>query len=484
MEIIFSFDTEDYVDPVSNDALLRLAEIHTEYEVPATFGIVGEKARFLRNLGREDVIEAVGRHEVGYHSDHHFILPDPTYDPPHVPAYTEEQPWDRAVARLLAEESRGIRDIAESFGQRPSTFLRTFGDWGPQMMVAYAQLGVPVFAYGPVFYNQDIPPMWYCNQLHVANPRLMYEDNLHRPDMSAQEKLEQHKANLLGHLEQGTPRLGWVTHPTRFIADTWWEAPNWFDRLGPWPRQNWRIPERFSPARTEELLWIAQGLVEFVSGLSDLTPRTFREFYEDFRPTRRWVSPEEAASLAARVGERPEMLRLGEETFSPAELFGTFAHRLGAPEGGAAGERTPLRHLIGPTEEPVATDTAFCVGREDFRDACRLVELFIRDRDRVPAAIAVGRGEVGPGAFFVAMAQALREPQAERITIPSADNLPVPQKPDDYDRMAQGRPLGFVQYWSNREDYDFPNTRRHAQLQYWTFKTAAKGGRGQASVGR
>ena len=173
MQMIFSFDTEDYVDPVSNDSLLRLAQIHTKYDVPACFGLVGEKARFLRDLGRRDVIEAVSRHEVGYHSDHHFMLPDYDYEQEFVPEYVEKQPWDRAMARLLAEESRGVHDIGEIFGKRPVTWLRNYGDWAPQYLHTFAQLGVPIFAYGPPFHNTAHEPIWYCNQLVIANPRLM-----------------------------------------------------------------------------------------------------------------------------------------------------------------------------------------------------------------------------------------------------------------------------------------------------------------------
>ena len=210
MEVIFSFDTEDYVDPVSNDSLLRLAQIHTRYNVPACFGLVGEKARFLRACGRRDVIEAVGRHEVAYHSDHHFLFADETYEQKFLPEYMEVQPWDRGIARLLAEESRGIRDISEIFGRRPVTWLRTFGDWAAHYSYTYSRLGLPIYAYGPRFHAQDCTLIWYCNQLAVANPRLMYEQNLHNEEMTPEEMLEEHKTDFLKHLEGGTPRLGFV----------------------------------------------------------------------------------------------------------------------------------------------------------------------------------------------------------------------------------------------------------------------------------
>ncbi|MCD6360820.1 MAG: hypothetical protein J7M38_08125, partial [Armatimonadetes bacterium] len=250
MQMIFSFDTEDYVDPASNDALLRLAEIHSRYDVPATFGLVGEKARFIHACGRDDVVAALAGHEVGYHSDHHFILPDWRYRRRHMPDYLANEDWDATMDRLLAEESRGLADIEAIFGVRPVTQLRNYGDWTPQVMVTHARLGLPVHAYGPVFHNQDPRIIWYCNQLQVANPRHMYESNLHDRDKSPQQKVEEWKAAIVSHLEQGTERLGWVNHPTRFIADIWWEEPNWWDTCRDPHRRDWRAPRRLAPETT------------------------------------------------------------------------------------------------------------------------------------------------------------------------------------------------------------------------------------------
>jgi len=440
--------------------------------VPATFGLVGEKARFIHSCGRDDVIAAVAEHEVGYHSDHHFILPNWRYRHRHMPDHVIKNDWDTAMDRLLAEESRGLADIEAIFGVRPVTQLRNYGDWTPQVMACQAQLGVSVHAYGPIFHSQDPQPIWYCNQLQVGNPRHTYEENLHSLEMSAEEKLEAHKANVIKHLEAGTERLGWVTHPTRFIADTWWEEPNWWGDCRDPHRRDWRAPERFSDEKIKELLGIADGLVEFVAGLDDVEPVSFRDFAEAHRQTRVFVTREEAVRLAGLVGERPAMVELDGEWFSPAELFGVFAHALGAPEGGAADQRSPLRHILGPTEEPVAT-TPGEASLGAIAAACREVEYSVRDFARVPARVKIGDGECGPGAFLLAMAAALRDDSAEHIAILAADNLPEPIRPTDYETIAGGgSPMGYIQYQGRREEVDYSSIRRHAQLQYWTVKRA------------
>ena len=404
----------------------------------------------------------------GYHSDHHFILPDYYYEQEYVPEYLEKQPWDMAITRLLAEESRGVHDVAEIFGKQPVTWLRNFGDWAPQYLCAFAQLGVPIFAYGPPFHNQDVMPIWYCNQLVIANPRLMYENNLHNWTLTPEEKLEQHKRNLIKHLEDDTSQLGFVTHPTRFISDIWWEEPNWMGIVDAPPRRKWKIPPRFSSERIEELLWIADGFVKFVSQMENVEPLTFSDFLPDYRIQRQWLSRDEINRLAEGLSDQVAYQCIGSETFSPSEIFGAFAFALAEPEV----DNIPLRRAIGPTEEPVKTISGCRVSRESFLDACIETEMFIRDKNRVPHAVQIGQTEIGPGGFLLAMAQAILQSSNEWIEIPAVDNLPVPLHPGDYDKLNRGSPAAYLQKREEGKRFDFPNTRRMSQLQYWTVKPA------------
>jgi hypothetical protein len=75
--IVLWFDTEDYILPASDDAALRIATLLSSEGIKATFKIVGEKARTLERRGRQDVITAIRRHEIGYHSNLHSQHPTP-----------------------------------------------------------------------------------------------------------------------------------------------------------------------------------------------------------------------------------------------------------------------------------------------------------------------------------------------------------------------------------------------------------------------
>src|SRR3954453_42720 len=75
--VVLWFDTEDYIEPAADDAALRIAKDLTAEGVKATFKVVGEKARVLQQRGRRDVIQALSRHAIGYHSNWHSVHPAP-----------------------------------------------------------------------------------------------------------------------------------------------------------------------------------------------------------------------------------------------------------------------------------------------------------------------------------------------------------------------------------------------------------------------
>jgi len=77
VRVILWFDTEDYLLPASDEAAKRVAEILTARGIRGTFKVVGEKARVLERRSRADVIAAIKKHDVGYHSNLHSVHPTP-----------------------------------------------------------------------------------------------------------------------------------------------------------------------------------------------------------------------------------------------------------------------------------------------------------------------------------------------------------------------------------------------------------------------
>src|SRR5438067_11781497 len=107
--VVLWFDTEDYILPASDDAALRVADFLSQEKIRATFKVVGEKARTLERRGRTDVIAALKKHEIGYHSNYHSVQPTPAQ-------YLANLGWDEGVAEFDRRERPGRDDVERIFG--------------------------------------------------------------------------------------------------------------------------------------------------------------------------------------------------------------------------------------------------------------------------------------------------------------------------------------------------------------------------------
>ena len=98
--VVVWFDTEDYLLLADDDAILRNATFFTDEGLRATFKVVGEKARVLEQRKRTDVIAALKKHEIGYHSNFHSVHPTPAQ-------YMSALGWDEGVAEFERCRPRG-----------------------------------------------------------------------------------------------------------------------------------------------------------------------------------------------------------------------------------------------------------------------------------------------------------------------------------------------------------------------------------------
>src|SRR5438552_8356428 len=110
--VVLWFDTEDYIEPASDDAALRIAKDLTALGVHATFKVVGEKARVLESRGRRDVIAALSKHAIGYHSNWHSVHPAPA-------EYLVRLGFLEGAQEFERREAQGVADLKRIFGTQP-----------------------------------------------------------------------------------------------------------------------------------------------------------------------------------------------------------------------------------------------------------------------------------------------------------------------------------------------------------------------------
>jgi hypothetical protein len=236
------FDTEDYVDPASDDAALRLAQTLEKMGVRATFKVVGEKARRLEKRDRRDVITALSRHDIGYHTNYHSIPPAPA-------AYQRILHPLEAVEEFTRREEPGLRDINRIFGVLPSCYGQPGDSWGPAANVALRRWGVPVYMDDGGQVGLNGQPFWLGGMLYVFNLKgFTLRPDINKPETlpATNEKFDAMVANLR---ETGGV-IQTYFHPTEFSATEFWDGVNFLGGNYT-PPDGYSMPRRRSPESAE-----------------------------------------------------------------------------------------------------------------------------------------------------------------------------------------------------------------------------------------
>src|SRR5215210_6529403 len=238
------FDTEDYILPQDDDATKRLAEMLTRLGVRATFKIVGEKARVLESRGRRDVIAALRRHDIGYHSNTHSQQPT-------IAVYLQNAGWDDGRAEFRRREAQGVRDVERIFGVKPVAYGQPGSAWVPQAYPALRDMGVTMYLDESDHVGVADQPFYYGGMLNVFKMR----SNLARMDLRGGASLAAGTAAFAKAYERlranGGGTISIYYHPNEWVQTEFWDAVNFARGANP-ARADWKLPGTRPAAETEQ----------------------------------------------------------------------------------------------------------------------------------------------------------------------------------------------------------------------------------------
>jgi len=225
--IVLWFDTEDYILPASDDAAKRIAVYLTQQNVRATFKVVGEKGRTLERRRRGDVIGALARHEIGYHSNTHSQHPT-------VAEYESALGWQSGVEEFDRRERPGFDDLRRIFGTAPTCYGQPGNSWAPQPYAALRKWGVKVYLDEAPHVGLDGKPFWYGGLLNIFNtkegPQLRPNDDWSNLE-EAKAKFQEFYFRLSS--KPGGGIISLYFHPCEFIHRQFWDAANFAGGLNP-----------------------------------------------------------------------------------------------------------------------------------------------------------------------------------------------------------------------------------------------------------
>ncbi len=462
------FDTEDYILPQSDDAAKRLAEILTRLDVRATFKVVGEKARVLERRGRTDVIRALQKHDIGYHSNWHSRQPT-------VAVYLGDAGWDDGIAEFLRREGSGAADVRRIFGTVPVCYGQPGSSWAPQAYPALRSLGITMYLDEARHVGLNGQPFFYGGMLNVFN----LGEAVVRLDLDGAQNLANARQQFLKAREavraRGGGTLSIYYHPCEFVHKEFWDGVN-FSRGNNPPPEDWKLPPTKPAAAVEKGFADFEQYVRFIKelpGVRFVTASDLKQLYADPAAEHRFGN-DEIRTLARGVGSGVTFQQLDGLSVSAAEVFWLLqqeAMKRSDPGKQADGYVT-ISALDGPAR-PFAVSGRPAPPRTvpwaSFAATVADVDGFCRSRRRVPDEVWLGAVPIPPETYLATIA-ALLEETAEKGRHPEQVRImPGTFTAAKYVAQDSGSLWDWVIF---PEGFRAPAVMELARLQAWTLKPA------------
>lgn len=271
MEIILSFDSEDYLTPEAADAEKWWADELTRRSLRGCFQLVTEMVRSLERQGRTDVIEAYRPHEIGFHTTWHSR-------PPVDPVAVEGLSLADGVRRVLQSEAEGWAGLARLFGRVPISYCPPGNSWTPATLLATGAMGAKAVAGIPM--KGLTSPYWFCGLLcvtyDISFESFMSEDPADEARFKAAfESLAQERRDAV---------IVVYTHPTRLVTERFWDAV-FFAGANP-PPAEWTPAPLRPPAHVQVIKDRCRRLLDWLQARSGAHFTDYATLYSQATPRR------------------------------------------------------------------------------------------------------------------------------------------------------------------------------------------------------
>jgi hypothetical protein len=479
VNVILWFDTEDYLLPADDDAAKRLAEMLTARGIRATFKVVGEKARVLERRGRSDVIAALQKHAIGYHSNFHSVHPT-------VSEYLADCGWLDGVAEFIRREGGGAADVRRIFSVSTLVCYGQPGSsWAPQAIgalqdIGVAPRGVPCYVDEGTHIGLDQKPFWYAGALNVYHMGENYTRmELHNP--AAVEPAKQRVSAMVERLgrQEGDGMISIFYHPCEWVHREFWDGVNFSRGANP-PREQWQAPRQLPPEETEAAFQRFGQYIDYIQNLPKVKFATADDLpvlYPD--PVRLPGASETDLAvitdrLLAGAAGGIDFQVIGPRAYSLADQFEVLTRAVAKL---SAGEKLqfplPSKGVLGPDSRPPSSSPSMHLAWPAFRDTTRDVLDFLETQRRVPARVFIGAEPVAPSDFLIGLAAAYMSyrrsgslPLGEGVTLGTNPEV-LPER-----HIAADTPKLFGDWVIHKEDFRAPKILEQARLQAWTLKPA------------
>jgi hypothetical protein len=455
------FDVEDYITPATegiDDIPKWLAEIMSDVGVTGTFFVIGEKARSLESRGRQDVIAAMAKHDIGSHTNFGSIHPTVT-------EILEYAGWDSGVQEMLYNESDGFDELERIFDVPVITLSRHGGSYGPQLIYALGQMGKG-YVYSPI-HLPGHNAVWFCNTLNFHGDygffdNTYYKDELFNPVFDSVQRTFQKEI-------EGMDVIAFFgCHPCKVRTEQFWDF-NYYEGANP-PLSECKAPDLRPLESMETAKKNFRRLMEFLKSQDYITITTFNDLMERFSYQKDFITKKDLREYADNVLAQKSVVI--DMNFSPGEMFSAFVRSLAEyAQTGKIQNKTERESPLGPMQMPDSIPGMTELSKIQAFTLVGEAHKWIRDRGYLPARLSVGEDWIGTGSLLALFSDMyldiLSGETEESYTIISFDSYPKENE------MAIVSEVEGCKYWPvHKPDLDMSHLVKLTRQQLWTLKPA------------
>ena len=438
--IIFSFDTEDYVNPYGADGILGTSAVLREAGFRGCYNVVGLMAEALVEWGRQDAIDEIRKyHEVDYHSHRHSLHPS-------INEYTDRADFYAALEDFKADESVGLKKVCDIFGVDAETMPSACPPGNSTSYVAhygYADMGFPIYTGDDLIDTVRSRPIYVCN---VATTH--YITALENKLFTATEE------SLKKYLDDKVAKRDlfiFFNHPQRVTCTTYCDIDNFYGVNT--PKDKW-IP---SPPHTDEEIAKFYENFRILVRLIKEDPRfnviTYKELREMLKEDDRIIDAATLKEIKKQLDEEffpvttPNSFCLSDVMLAArALLLGESEHKCG--------------YVYGFLDTPYTVPEPVTLTKAEIIEAAKR----IRPDRFLPEYIVANDKKIGP-ADWLRAALAVLVDGAEEYTV-----MPDGQWQIDLDQFPTLRDLKYDDSWVHCRSLSDKYLSDRFRLQTWTIR--------------
>jgi hypothetical protein len=434
----------------------------------------------LVRRNRKDTLEAISRHDVGYHSNYHSVHPS-------MSEYVDDLDWDSGVREWETREYSGLVDLKKAFGRDPICYGHPGSSWIPQVYPVLKKWGIPVYLDDmEIISARNERPFYFCNTLNLQG----FGKNvlcLDGPPSSA-DLPDDHLVTLpsrfngiIQRLEtaKDTPIIGMYCHPNSYATEEFWDKVNFnrgrnpegfksMDEPGSLRKPKLKTPERIRSdiENLEKFLDLATSIPH----LHFITASDALKIYHD-RAIGRSFTRDELKNLCEKSWQSINYQVVGEEiSVNAAEIYSMVLDSLSQYlRDGRLPDSVSCSHPWGPTEEFDGRGGASTFDTETFLKDCSVEATQIHKAGFMSSSVRIGDKELAPKDMFATACglylELLKGEKPESVT----------QRTGEFevgDMITERGALADWGYYFLPENFRAPMQVKLARLQAWTLKPA------------